>query len=366
METRIAPLAIAFLVTLSLILALRPIAREMGLIDVPGGHKRHAGPVPVIGGIAIFLGSVAAILAVQMANHVHTALFVASALMVFVGALDDRFNLAPYVRIVAHLAAAMTLVLATGYRVDTLGDLLGFGSIAFGSFGFLFTVVATIALINAFNMLDGLDGLAGGTAFVALVGLCVVFWGQGSTALLVCLALLGSTMAFLIFNLPARFNRPFLAFMGDAGSTLLGFVLAGLCLIAVQPAVAAATPVLILWLLPAPIVELFTSTFRRAATGLSPLKADRGHFHHRLLEADFSVRAIFMIYLGGSSVSAFAGIAMWRSGQSEALMFSLFLLFSVLWLLATHNAKRLAKYLPDALKRGELPSISLLRRTLDL
>ena len=98
------------------------------------------------------------------------------------------------------------------------------------------------------------------------------------------LALVGSIAAFLIFNLPARFNRPVLVFMGDAGSTLLGFTLAGLSLLAVQPAPTGLPPVVVLWLLPVPILELFTSTFRRAVTGLSPMKADRGHFHHKLIE----------------------------------------------------------------------------------
>ena len=286
MLTAITPLFIGFLVTMTMMLALRPVASQFGLVDVPGGRKSHSGEVPVIGGIAMFMGLMAAVLAVDVASPREAALMVAAALMVIVGVMDDRFDLAPYARLLAHIAAAVTLVLASGHNVESLGNLLGLGDIGLGPFDLVFTVVAAIALINGFNMLDGLDGLAGGVALVALMGLSFYFLGgQGGAALVVSLGLVGSIVAFLIFNLPARFNRPFLAFMGDAGSTMLGFVLAGLALLAVQPRGAGMPPVVVLWLLPVPILELFTSTIRRAVTGLSPMQADRGHFHHRLLDA---------------------------------------------------------------------------------
>src|SRR6187401_1325597 len=110
----LAPIFIGFLVTMTMMLVLRPIASQLGLVDVPGGRKDHAGDVPVVGGIAIFAGLLAAALAVNVAWHGEAALLVASALMVIVGALDDRFDLPPYARLVAHIAAAMTLVLASG------------------------------------------------------------------------------------------------------------------------------------------------------------------------------------------------------------------------------------------------------------
>lgn len=360
MLAALTPLCIGFLVTLALMLALRPIASQLSLVDVPGGRKTHSGDVPVIGGIAIFLGMLAATLAVGVSWKGESPLLVASTLMVIVGVLDDRFDVAPYSRIVAHVAAAVTLVMASGYTVDSLGNLLGFGDIGLGPLAFAFTVVAAIALINAFNMLDGLDGLAGGIALVALIGLSFYFLGSvRSDAAIVSVALLGSVAAFLIFNLPARFNRPVLAFMGDAGSTLLGFALAGLALVAIQPRGQGLPPVVVLWLLPVPILELFTSTIRRLVTGLSPMQADRGHFHHVLLEGGFSVKAIFALYLGVSSVLAVAGLSMWKAGVSEAVLFYLFLAFSVIWLLGTRNARKLVRYLPVTLQRGRLPPLNV-------
>ncbi len=363
MLTTLAPIFIGFLVTMTLMLALRPIAPQLGLVDVPGGRKTHSGEVPVIGGIAMFAGLMAAVLAVNVSWHGEAALLVASALMVIIGALDDRFDLPPYARLVAHIAAAMTLVLASGYTVESLGDLFGAGDIHLAPADFIFTVVAAIALINGFNMLDGLDGLAGGVALVAVLGLSFHFLGsQTVAAAIVSLGLVGSISAFLIFNLPARFNRPVLAFMGDAGSTLLGFMLAGLSLVAVQPTGEGLPPVLVLWLLPVPVLELFASTIRRAVTGLSPMQADRGHFHHRLLDAGFSVRAIFILYTAVSVISAIVGLWMWSLGALESTLLYAFVALSGVWLVAIRNARTFGRFLPESLRRGKLPPLLRSRR----
>jgi len=344
-------------------LVLRPVASQVGLVDVPGGRKNHAGEVPVIGGIAMFAGLVAAVLATGTSWHGEAALLVAAGLMVTVGVLDDRFDLPPFARIVAHMAAAMTLVLASGFTVQSLGNLLGLGEVGLGPLDFVFTVVAAISLINGFNMLDGLDGLAGGVALVALLGLSFCFLQSAIVpAAMLSLGLVGSIGAFLIFNLPARFNRPVLAFMGDAGSTLLGFILAGLALVAIQPQGQGLQPILVLWLLPVPVLELFTTTIRRLAKGHSPLQADRGHFHHRLLDAGFSVRAIFIMYLTVSLLSAIAGLWLRQTGASEPVMFYCFLILSAIWVAGTQNAATLANHLPESLKRGRLPPLLRTRR----
>jgi UDP-GlcNAc:undecaprenyl-phosphate GlcNAc-1-phosphate transferase len=358
-----AAFTIALLVALTLMLVLRPVALALRLVDVPGGRKTHHGEVPVIGGVAMFLAAMAAVSAVGFSGLGETGLLVAGALTVLVGVLDDRFDLPPYTRILAHIAAAATLVLASGYTVTSFGNLLGFGTMDLGQVAFIFTIVATIALINGFNMLDGLDGLAGSVALVALAGLAVCFVSAGQVyAAIVTLAFAGAVAGFLLFNIPVKFNRPVLSFMGDAGSTMLGFSLAGVSLIAVQPDGAGVPAVVVLWLMPIPIVELFTSTFRRLMTGLSPMQADRGHFHHRLLEAGFSVKAIFILYLTVSSISAASGLLLWQAGYSDAVLFYSFVILSVIWLVALVNAKALAANLPEFLKRGRLPRRRWLRR----
>jgi len=337
---------IAFAITVPLILLFRRLAPQFGLLDRPGGRKSHSGEVPVVGGIAMYLGALATLLAYGGPVATQYGALAAAALMVGAGALDDRVHLAPRVRLLVHLSAAVTLMLAIGYRVETLGNLLGLGSIRLEALAPIFTVVAITALVNAFNMLDGVDGVAGGVGLVGLGGLTAALFESGSPAAAIGLAMAGAVVAFLAFNLPVGFNRRWLVFMGDAGSTLLGFALAGLALVAIQPAGAAMPPVVVLWLLPVPIVELFATTFRRLLKGISLTQADRGHFHHRLLDAGFSVRAVFLIYMALSTLSALVGVEAWDAGSSEGALFGAFLGFSLLWLLLIHNAHRLVRYVP--------------------
>jgi UDP-GlcNAc:undecaprenyl-phosphate/decaprenyl-phosphate GlcNAc-1-phosphate transferase len=189
-------------------------------------------------------------------------------------------------------------------------------------------------------MLDGLDGLAGSVALIALAGLMTCFLGtQQLYAAVVAQAFIGALAAFLIFNVPAKFNRPVLSFMGDAGSTLLGFAVAGVSLIAVQAGSTALPAVVVLWLMPIPIFELFFTTCRRLLKGVSPMQADRGHSHHRLLDAGLSVRTIFVLYLGVSSISAVSGLLLWKMGYADAVLFYTFAAVSTVWFTADNQCQ---------------------------
>jgi UDP-GlcNAc:undecaprenyl-phosphate GlcNAc-1-phosphate transferase len=348
--------SIGFLVSITLMFVLRPIALRLGLVDMPGGRKTHCGEVPVIGGLAMFFGLLVASLVGVIETGLAAPLLATSALMVVVGMLDDLFDLPPNVRLLAHTSAAATLVLATGFTVPSLGDLLGFGQIRLGILAWPFTVISAIALINAFNMLDGMDGLAGGVGVVPLAGFGLAFGLAGHWAgAAFATAILGAVLAFLIFNVPAGFNRGVLAFMGDAGSTLLGFLLAGLGLAAVQPDVAAIQPIVMLWLMPIPIFELFVSTFRRLFHGRSPLRADRGHFHHALLKAGVPVRTIFFMYLAVSILLAGIGLAGAAAGVGEPVLFFGFLVAGALWVAGVHNAHVVTGLLSAGSVRRELP-----------
>jgi UDP-GlcNAc:undecaprenyl-phosphate GlcNAc-1-phosphate transferase len=209
-----------------------------------------------------------------------------------------------------------------------------------------------MALINAFNMLDGLDGLAGGCGLVAFAGFSAiaVLHGAPTSAILAC-SMLGACIGFLVFNIPARFNRKLRTFMGDAGSTLLGFMLACVALILIQPTRADIPPVFILWMMPIPIFELFYSTGRRLMRGLSPMHADDGHFHHRLVKAGFSVRRVCSLFVGMAGLAAWGGIAALQAGTPEPLMFGLFVVFFVAWLVFMHFAPAIGARLPVRLRR---------------
>ncbi len=330
-----------------MLLALRPFAEVVGLIDKPGGRKTHRGEVPVVGGIAMFSGLLVAAAGTPGLGGGGDVLVVA-AFMVILGALDDRFDLPPNVRLFAHLSAAVALVYSTDYLVRDLGDLLGLGDLALRALALPFTVISVVALINAFNMLDGLDGLAGSAGLVALAGFVVIASASGASqsTVLVAGSMLGAVAAFLMFNLPTSLNRPVRTFMGDAGSTLLGFVLAGLALTLVQPNTMDLAPVLVLWLMPIPIFELFSSTARRILRGMSPAQADTGHFHHRLVSVGLSVRAICALYFVVSAASCVFGVWAFRAGVSESKLFMGFCLEFVTWLVFVRSVPRFVGTLP--------------------
>ena len=344
---------VAFLVCTTLLLVLRPVAVAVGLLDRPGGHKRHRGDIPVIGGIAIFFGAAVAALSTDGLGQHGVMLLVTSAMLVGLGVVDDRFDLPASVRLMGHLTAAVVLVSGSGFKVTDLGDLFGFGAVSLGLFAWPFTVVACIALVNAFNMLDGMDGLAGGVAVVAFGGMVALASSHGGSAaaLLVAICMVGALSAFLLFNVPTSRNRGVRTFMGDAGSTLLGFVFAALSLGLVQSNHANINPVCILWLVPIPIFELFTSTTRRLLQGKSPLAADNSHFHHRLMAAGFSVRAIFFTYFTFTLLSVAVSVAARRTGVHEPAMFGGFCLLFALWLGFVAVAHRVVIYLPQGWRR---------------
>jgi UDP-GlcNAc:undecaprenyl-phosphate GlcNAc-1-phosphate transferase len=350
--TAISASMASFLVATTLLLALRPLADVIGLVDRPGGRKTHHGEVPVVGGLAMFAGLLIAALGGEVLGQKGHMLMAVSAFMVFLGGLDDRFDLPPRVRLFGHGSAAIALVYGTGYSVTGLGNLFGLGEIGLGPLAVPFTVAATVALINAFNMLDGLDGLAASVSLVGF-GACLLISNLlGSVvAVLICGGMLGAVAAFSLFNMPVYFNRTVRTFMGDAGSTLLGFVLAGVGLTLIQPSGPAVSPVLFLWILPIPILELFSSTARRIYKGLPPMRADSGHFHHVLLDSGFSVRAIALLYLLFSLGSASIAVYSVREGLPDSLMFVGFVFLFALWLLFVYQSRRLVPHLPGWLRR---------------
>lgn len=343
---------IAFVITTALLLVLRPLALRIGLVDEPGGRKSHDGRVPIVGGVAMLGGLLVAAVMGSDLGHNGVVVIVASVFVVVVGVLDDLFELAASYRLFAHAAAAIALVFGTGYILPDLGNLIGLGESSLGWLALPFTIISCIALINAFNMLDGLDGLAGGCAMIALAGCFALSVLHGAvTSAILAASLFGACVGFLMFNLPTTLNRRLRTFMGDGGSTLLGFLLACIALLLVQPVRADIPPVVILWLLPIPIFELFATTLRRLMRGTPAMAADSGHAHYRLLAAGFSVRLIFVIYVLVSTGAAWFGIAAFQGGMSEPILFGLFVATFFLWLVFIRLAPVIGALLPLVLRR---------------
>lgn len=343
--SRIDAALIAFLVTALFVLALRPVAFAVGLIDRPGGRKNHVGIVPVIGGISMYLGMIAVMPLLAVPIQGQAAFIIAGGLLVMVGALDDRFDIPPSIRLIAQATAALIVCLGADLVADGLGNILFFGEIPLGPLALPFTVLVIIAVINAFNMMDGLDGLAGGVGLAALAAgtiATLVFDGKGASLGLIGMAVV---LSFLLFNFPMLLNRPVRTFMGDAGSTLLGFLVACMGLKLAHGPEAIISPVTALWLAALPIFDLFISFGRRIAKGQSPFKPDSEHLHHILFRAGFPVRQVAIIMTSMAFLVAITGVLAHRAGVPDGVLFLGLIVIGVIQFWTVRRAWKIARWL---------------------
>lgn len=297
---------IAFVMSAVLLLTLHPFAARLGLVDHPTERrKHHREPTPLIGGIAI---SLALLLSLSLTVEFDTRLLFGlggAAMLVVVGALDDRYGLGWKQRILAQVSAALLLTLGAGVELTSLGDLFGLGPVELGILTVPFTVFATVGLINAFNMVDGIDGLAGGVTLIALGALMLL--STGASAEVLVLPAIAAILPYLFFNLGLVGHARYKLFLGDAGSLLLGYLVAWMLIDAVQ-APAALEPAAAIWLVAVPLLDALGAIARRLLQSRSPFGADRGHLHHQLSRIFGSTRRALVILL--VAASGFAGIGL--------------------------------------------------------
>jgi UDP-GlcNAc:undecaprenyl-phosphate GlcNAc-1-phosphate transferase len=311
------------LVTILFMFALRPLARGMGLIDRPGGRKMHVGEVPVIGGLAMAGGLAIGALYSHSALQGFAFFLTATAVLVFIGALDDRYDLPASVRFLAQICAALLMVAGADVSAVDIGRPFFGDTVTLGWLSTPFSIVIVLTAINAFNMFDGSDGVAGVQALIALLfmgGACVI--GGSTVCLPFVLALMGCIIGFLIFNWPSKRTRNVRAFMGDAGSTMLGFSLAWLSLNLSQGSERVMSPVVALWIFALPIYDLFSSMARRVSQGASPFHGDSEHLHHLLRRFGYSSRQVAHVVLFASMVSGLIGIGAYLLGVSDGWLFT--------------------------------------------
>lgn len=291
---------VAFIVTLLFMFALRPVAAELKLIDIPGGRKRHDAAVPVIGGVCMAIGLTFGAAFVPRSD-LWNALLLAVYLLVIVGTIDDRFDIRASIRLVAQTCAALLVAIGGGVVIESLGNPFFF-PLPLGSAGTLFTVMFIVTVINAFNFIDGIDGLAGALAGLSLVAFAAI--GHGTETFAMAVLLMAVVSAYLLFNFPLGINRHIRTFMGDAGSTVLGLLIACMGINLTQGADAQLAPAVGLWFIAVPVFDLFSSIIRRTLSGRSPFAPDHDHMHHRLIAAGLSRRETlsFMLLFAAACV----------------------------------------------------------------
>jgi len=328
-----------FLVTLIVTPLVRRFAIGRGLVDCPGGRKVHERPIPRLGGVAIFLG-VATAVTMQIFGELRLGwggtlvsagtvdvrtlgVIVGMTLVFLVGLWDDLKNLSPGVKFAGQLVAA-GVVVASGLRIEYIGDPFGGGLIALGLVSIPITLIYIVGFTNVINLIDGLDGLAAGVSTIAAISLAVLAaQGNRLDAAALAIAVIGACLAFLIYN----FN-PASIFMGDSGALFLGFTLATISLMGVMKStatIALAVPLLIIGV---PIFDTASAIIRRIVHQRPIQEADKGHIHHRLLGRGFDQKqTVLIIYVWCIALAAAGYAVRWSAGPIKAI--ALIALFAI-------------------------------------
>lgn len=312
-----------------LILLLRGAAHRLGIVDHPGGRKQHTQPTPTVGGLAMFM---AAMLAMLLSNGLSgniAVLLGCSAALVTLGVLDDKHGLSVRLRMMIQVFLVVVVIIGAEGTITHLGALFG-SDVFLGLFAIPFSVVAFVGGINAINMIDGADGMAGKMALITMLGVAAIFYLAGANELLpLTWAMIGSLTGFLLLN--ARiFVRSAWVFMGDAGSMWLGLML-GWFMAQVTRGEVSAEPALVLWLFGIPLIDILAVMLWRLRCKGSPFAADRTHIHHVLEHAGLSVRRTVLVLSVAQVALVGTGVFFYLIHAPAALVFWSFVLLMVVY-----------------------------------
>ncbi|PKM95327.1 MAG: undecaprenyl-phosphate alpha-N-acetylglucosaminyl 1-phosphate transferase [Firmicutes bacterium HGW-Firmicutes-1] len=336
--------AMAFVITLLMTPLSKKFAFKVGAVAVPNARSMHKAPMPLAGGSAIVLGFAITVLALAPTmksfriEH-YIGLIIGSILITVVGLLDDIYDLNARVKLFFQMLAALIVVFSgTTIELVTWPWAAG-GVLMLGPMSKIVTVVWIIGLTNAVNLIDGLDGLATGVSSIA--ALCLMFISiiyKEPMVVLLTAALAGSCMGFL----PHNFN-PAKIFMGDTGSTFLGFTLAVISVKGFIKSYTAITLVIAIVVLGLPIFDTSFAILRRIIKRQPVMKADRGHLHHRLVDKGYSHKKAVLTLYGISGGFGIAGILVAMNDTIFALV--IILLMGVVWVTDLMISKREKKKL---------------------
>jgi len=322
----------SFTISLMLMPALIRIAGARNIFDEPGERKLHTSRTPLLGGVAIFAGTMTAFLFWSANYFLPEQLFVLSSLMILfiAGFVDDLQPLRPIVKLFLQVIATFITVAFAGIAFSGLHGLFGIHTLS-GVFPILVSVLFVLVMVNAFNFIDGIDGLAASIGIIAsaFFGLMFISIHDGLSALL-SFSLCGSLVAFLVFNFP-----PAKIFMGDTGTLITGFILSLLTIQLTEGTRTAASsfswlnyqsaPVFALALLIIPIIDFIRVTIVRLLKGQSPIRADKNHIHHVLVNLGLNHLQTTLLLIGINLLFITAAFFL-RSIESSVLFFGMLII----------------------------------------
>lgn len=306
------------------------LAYKLDVIDRPRDDRRvHDRPIPRFGGLAIFVGSMAAMIIPATMNTNISIAMMGGLLMYLLGVADDMTDLKPIVKFAGQVVIA-SLMYSMGIRIRFINTLLaptvgGAKAVVIlsGGLAYLITVLWIVGITNAVNLMDGLDGLAAGCTAIMALSLAYVAYIHGIRLgmMPVCVALVaiaGGCLGFLPYNFsPAK------TFMGDGGALYLGYMIAVLSVISPLKRATMVGAIIPMFVLAVPIFDTAFAMVRRLARQESIMKADKGHLHHHLMAAGFGQRRSVLIMYGIVGIMGIVAVLLSRDLYKDAFFLAM-------------------------------------------
>lgn len=310
----------AFTISYLLTPAVRWFSRRTGVFDFPADRKIHARPTPLLGGVSIYAAFFTTVLVIGLASPQMKAVLTAGSLVFFIGILDDVWGVSAGIKFLLQIAIAAIPPLAGVYI-----DIFPPGTLGNASETVL-TIIWIVGITNAFNFMDGMDGLAGGIAAIVCVFFSLIAMRTGQQEfLLVNVALLGGTLGFLPYNF--RQLKSATVFLGDTGSTFIGFMLAVIAVMGEwadnDPLKALSIPLLILGVL---ILDMVYTTISRVVCGKVHSFTEwleftgKDHLHHRLNRLGLSMKESVIFIYALTAILGVGAMIIRRSSTTEVFL----------------------------------------------
>lgn len=301
--------SLSFILTFISIPKIIRVSYRKQLMDVPGSRSSHVRKVPRLGGVAIYF-AIMVVTSIFSPDMLYKVIFFTSALVLlfFIGLMDDLLVVAPRKKLGAQILSALAIVLGSNVRIESFFGLFGIYEIPY-LLSVVFTSFIIVLIINSYNLIDGIDGLASGVGILISLSFVFIFFRLYDYPMgYLAIAILGSLLAFLYFNLSSQYK----IFMGDTGSMVVGFLIAFMAIkflnLSSMPWVMMKnSPVVAIAILIVPLIDTLSVIIIRIMKGKSPLSADQNHIHHRILRLGFNhVQTTLIICLANFVLIIFA------------------------------------------------------------
>ncbi len=325
----------AFITTLLLIY----LSRKFNLFNKA---EKNIENTPLIGGLVIYGVLFLIALFFDLPKKIENLIYISS-IIVFTGFIDDIIQLSVKVRLLIHLIVSLILIYFTNLYVTDISFFSFNNDITSLSVSILITLFIVIGLTNAFNFIDGIDGLGAGQALLTIILIVIVQGINDNYHQVFYLSILISLLlTYLLFNLSAfKFDK---IFLGDSGSTLLGFIIAWALIYFTQPPISTFSPIFAIWCVSLPAYDSIFVILKRILMKKSPFAGDRNHLHYKLIDIGLGKKISLILHLVISFLISLLGI-MITDFVSPQLSIIFYLLFLIMYCIFMFNFNRIFNFL---------------------